>query len=116
MERVIGKVYSGSKFDMTMATYPADGTVDPQAFRSALKRMPAGSIATIFTPDDTHFEIALACIEAGLHVMLTKPAVQTLAHHQALYQAARKHNVLVTQAHSTPSVLLLLLLKSTHTS
>ena len=33
---------------------------------------------TIFTPDDTHFPIAMACIEAGLHVLIAKPAVKIL--------------------------------------
>ena len=50
---------------------------------------------TIFTPDDTHFAIAMACIEAGLHVLIAKPAVKTLAQHRALNAAAKKHDVLV---------------------
>jgi hypothetical protein len=29
-------------------------------------------------PDDTHFEIALACVKRGVHVMVTKPVVKTL--------------------------------------
>jgi predicted dehydrogenase len=37
--------------------------------------MDKGDVVTIFTPDDTHFEIALACIEAGLHVLCAKPVV-----------------------------------------
>lgn len=28
--------------------------------------------------DDTHFEIALAAVKRGLHVMVTKPVVKTL--------------------------------------
>jgi D-galacturonate reductase len=32
----------------------------------------------VFTPDDTHYEIALYGIRKGLHVMLTKPPVKTL--------------------------------------
>jgi len=28
--------------------------------------------------DDTHYDIALACVEKGLHVMVTKPIVKTL--------------------------------------
>jgi hypothetical protein len=27
---------------------------------------------TIFTPDDTHFEIAMAAVQRGLHVLVTK--------------------------------------------
>lgn len=54
-----------------------------------------GDVVTIFTPDDTHFPIAMACIEAGLHVLIAKPAVKTLAQHHELAAAARKHGVLV---------------------
>lgn len=36
----------------------------------------------------------MACIERGMHVMITKPPVKTLKDHQALVDAARKHNVL----------------------
>jgi D-galacturonate reductase len=55
----------------------------------------AGDLVTIFTPDDTHFAIALACVEAGLHVLVTKPIVKTLADHRALADAAAKAGVLV---------------------
>lgn len=47
------------------------------------------------TQDDTHFKIALAAVNHGLHVLVTKPAVKTLAHHQELAAAARRNNVLV---------------------
>ena len=50
----------------------------------------------IFTPDDTHFEIALYAIQKGLHVLLTKPPVKTVREQQVLIEEARKHDVLVT--------------------
>ena len=50
---------------------------------------------TIFTPDDTHFDIALACVKKGLHVLVTKPIVKTLAEHAALHAAAKASGVLV---------------------
>lgn len=53
-----------------------------------------GDVVTIFTPDDTHFDIAMACIEAGLHVLIAKPAVKTLAQHRALNAAGRWRIVL----------------------
>lgn len=28
--------------------------------------------------DDTHFEIAMACVKRGVHVLVTKPVVKTL--------------------------------------
>ena len=68
--------------------------------KAALDSMQPGDIVTIFTPDDTHFDIAKYAIEVcisglslrshrampqrKLHVLITKPAVKTLAEHQEL--------------------------------
>mmetsp|Transcript_19642 Transcript_19642/g.37483 ORF Transcript_19642/g.37483 Transcript_19642/m.37483 type:complete len:420 (+) Transcript_19642:122-1381(+) len=94
MQKKIGDVYKD--MDMTMKTLPADDVqFDPQAYKAAIAEMRKGDVVTIFTPDDTHFPIAMACIEAGLHVLIAKPAVKTLAQHHELAAAARKHGVLV---------------------
>jgi hypothetical protein len=45
--------------------------------------------------DVTHFEIAMACVAKGLHVLVTKPAVMTLEHHNLLHAEAQRMNVLV---------------------
>lgn len=74
---------------------PADNVVDSQAFLQALDAFKPGDACVIFTPDDTHFEMALAAIQRGIHVMITKPAVKTLVEHRQLYDAAQKNNVLV---------------------
>ena len=94
MQANIGDVYAD--MDLTCETFPADDTVDPKAYETAIAQFSKpGDVAVIFTPDDTHYEIALACIEHGMHVMVTKPIVQTLEHHQALCEAAARKNVLV---------------------
>uniref|UniRef100_A0A7S2WUR1 Gfo/Idh/MocA-like oxidoreductase N-terminal domain-containing protein n=1 Tax=Rhizochromulina marina TaxID=1034831 RepID=A0A7S2WUR1_9STRA len=93
MQAAIGAVYDD--MDLSFQSFPADGQRDPLAYREALAGMRPGDIATIFTPDDTHFDIAMACIERGLHVLVTKPIVKTLKDHLALYEAARKAGVLV---------------------
>lgn len=93
MQRCIGDVYNNMNLEVDM--FPSDGLIDPNAFREAIKQFVPGSAVTIFTPDDTHFEIALECIKQGLHVLVTKPAVKTLVEHQILYEAAIKYNVLV---------------------
>ena len=93
MARKIGAAYKD--MDLTMTTLPADDVAfDPQAFRAAISLMNKGDVVTIFTPDDTHFEIALACVEAGLHVLCAKPIVKRLEDHLALAAAAKKHGVL----------------------
>ena len=38
-------------------------------------------MAIIFTPDNTHYEIAMKCLEQGMHVMITKPPVKKLEEH-----------------------------------
>jgi len=93
MQRCIGDVYGG--LDLECDTYPADGTVDSKAYLTALDSYEKGDVAIIFTPDDTHFEIAMAAVERGLHVMVTKPVVKTLAEHTALLEAAKAKNVMV---------------------
>ena len=48
-----------------MDTYPPDNITDPKAFLTAIQAFNPGDAVTIFTPDDTHFEIALAAINRG---------------------------------------------------
>ena len=74
---------------------PGDDTVDSQAYVKALDAFKPGDACVIFTPDDTHYDMALEAIRRGIHVMITKPAVKTLAEHQKLYEEAKKTNVLV---------------------
>jgi D-galacturonate reductase len=89
----ITNVYSG--LDVTMDTFPNDDTVDPLSYIVALDSFKRGDAVTIFTPDDTHFDITMAAIVRGLHVLVTKPAVKTLEHHQMLHEAAVRNNVIV---------------------
>jgi D-galacturonate reductase len=74
---------------------PGDDAIDAQAYIQALDTFKPGDACVIFTPDDTHFEMALEAIRRGIHVMITKPAVKTLAEHRQLYEEAKKKNVLV---------------------
>jgi D-galacturonate reductase len=93
MQKAIGETYRG--MDLRMDTFPEDGVKDSHAYLSAIEHFQPGDVVTIFTPDDTHFEIAMACIKKGLHVLVTKPIVKTLEEHIQLEQAAKEHNVLV---------------------
>jgi D-galacturonate reductase len=94
MKRKIVDAYKG--IDITCETFPLDDKIKADAYLDALNTFKPGDAVTIFTPDDTHFEIALACIERGLHVMVTKPIVKTLEQHRLLHEAAMKKNVLVS--------------------
>lgn len=91
LETNITKVYNG--LDVSFASYPADNVGrDAEAYRAAIDALAPGDAVTIFTPDTTHYAIALYAIERGVHVLLTKPAVKTLADHQALLEAAAARN------------------------
>lgn len=48
---------------------------------------------------DTHYDIAKYAIEHGMHVLVTKPAVQLLKHHQELIELAQKHKVVCFVEH-----------------
>jgi hypothetical protein len=91
--RAISDVYQG--LDVQVECFPETAVVDPVSYRTAIKSFRRGDAVTIFTPDDTHFEIALACIEHGLHVLVTKPIVKTLKQHRQLVDAAVRNGVLV---------------------
>jgi D-galacturonate reductase len=93
MQANIGAVYRD--MDLACDTFPADDEVVPNAYEAAVRSFRPGDVAVIFTPDDTHYDIAMECVKAGMHVMVTKPIVQTLEDHRTLAAAARANNVLV---------------------
>ena len=98
LEKNITQVYNG--LDVSFTSFPSDDTErDAEAYVAAIDALSPGDAITIFTPDPTHHPIALYAIRKGIHVLVTKPAVKTLAHHQELMDEARKHNVFVYVEH-----------------
>ena len=97
LQKNISQAYN--KLDVSFNSFPSDNTSDPDAYKTAIDALPAGSAVTIFTPDSTHYPIALYAIERGNHVLITKPATKLLSDHLALLAAARKHNVFVYIEH-----------------
>lgn len=89
LQAVLGDVYDGID-PSVIETFPKDTVVDRKAFKAAARSFEPGDVAIVFTPDDTHFEIAMECIKRGMHVMVTKPAVKTLKEHRDLAQAAKE--------------------------
>ncbi|KAH6626313.1 hypothetical protein B0J18DRAFT_424534 [Chaetomium sp. MPI-SDFR-AT-0129] len=88
-----------NNLDTSFTSFPADDAKDPNAYKTAIDALSPGDAITIFTPDTTHYPIALYAIERGIHVMITKPAVKLLEHHLALLDAAAKHGVYVYIEH-----------------
>ncbi|EPE05031.1 d-galacturonic acid reductase [Ophiostoma piceae UAMH 11346] len=98
LNKNITQAYNG--LDTTFTAYPAEDVKrDPDAYKAAIDQLKPGDAITIFTPDPTHFPIAMYAIERGIHVMITKPAVMTLEHHIKLIEAARARGVYVYIEH-----------------
>ena len=98
MKRCISNHYSD--IDISVETYPADDVVNPHSYIDALDQFKRGDAVIIFTPDNTHFDIALAAVLRGMHVLVTKPLVKTLEQHKLLHNAALENDVLVvTEVH-----------------
>ncbi len=81
--------------DVSFHAYPKEPIVDESAYKTALKELPKGSAVLIFTPDDTHFEIAREALEAGMQVLVAKPLVKTVKEHKALMALSEKHGLLL---------------------
>ena len=88
MEGAIGSKYAD--MDLTLDTWPADGERDAKAYLEALDCYDPGDCCTVFTPDDTHFEIAMAAVERGMHCIVTKPVVKTLEEHRLLHESLER--------------------------
>lgn len=97
LETNISKAYNG--LDTNFASYPADNERNSEAYKAAIDALSPGDAITIFTPDASHYPIALYAIERKIHVMITKPATQKLSEHQHLLEEARKQNVFVYVEH-----------------
>jgi D-galacturonate reductase len=85
--------------DCSFDSFPANDVKDPESYKAAIDALKPGDAITIFTPDTTHYPIAMYAIKRGIHVLLTKPAVKLLEHHQALIEAAKKKGVYVYVEH-----------------
>jgi len=90
----IARIYKD--IDVSFESCPDDTErSDPHAYLAAMDALEPGDIVTVFTPDDTHFAIAMEAVERSLHVLVAKPIVKTLDEHLALAEAARAKGVLV---------------------
>src|SRR5512134_994340 len=56
-------------------------------------------LVSIAVPTERHHEVALAFLEAGVHVLLEKPVTRTLEEADALLAAARAHGALLAVGH-----------------
>ena len=75
------------------ARYPDGAGRDPHAYRQAIAALPDPGVVIVVVPDDRHYEVALAAIEAGKHVLVVKPLAPTIEEVDALVTAARNRGV-----------------------
>ena len=61
---------------------------------------PAIDAIAIATPVHTHFELALAALQAGKHVWLEKPMTETSAQARQLIDEAQKRNLVLLVDHT----------------
>ncbi|KAL6713463.1 hypothetical protein ACLMJK_008928 [Lecanora helva] len=98
LEKNISSIYNN--LDVSFTSFPTDTTVrDAESYKPAINALSQGDAITIFTPDPTHYPIALYAIQRGIHVLITKPAVKLLLEHQHLLSEARTHGVFVYVEH-----------------
>lgn len=50
------------------------------------------SLVSITTPNATHYAYAVACLEAGKHVLIEKPIASSVSQVEALYHLAKRQN------------------------
>lgn len=80
--------------DTSFTPYPKEGFSN-EAYKEALAEMPKGSAVLIFTPDDTHFQMAKDALIAGMHVLVAKPLVKTTQEHEELQKLAQAQGLLL---------------------
>lgn len=94
LENVLADTYRD--LDISCQTFPEDHVDhDPEAYLTALDSMSPGDFVTIFTPDNTHFQIAIEAVRRRLHVLIAKPLVKRLSEHRELVREASENRVLV---------------------
>jgi predicted dehydrogenase len=67
----------------------------PGLYRSVLAAMPPGNLAVVAVPDHLHYEVVMAALRAGQHVLCVKPLVLEAAQSLEIEREARARGLLV---------------------
>lgn len=98
IRRHLQQSVAGAYRDMGVCfeSFPGDDVPgDALAYRRALQNLEPGDAVVVFTPDNTHFQMAMDAIDRGCHVLIAKPMVKTVEEHRTIIKAARASQVLV---------------------
>lgn len=88
---------SPARLEAVTTRYPRIATTED--YRTIIDDDRVDAIA-VATPVRTHFEIAMAAIEAGKHVLVEKPMAETSEQAAELVEAADRHNVVLMVDHT----------------
>lgn len=72
------------------------GTRAVRDFRALLPEL---DVVSVVVPPEGHFEVASACLQAGVHVLLEKPMTRTLPEAEALVALARERGRVLQVGH-----------------
>jgi predicted dehydrogenase len=61
--------------------------------------LPHVDLVSVAVPTEAHFEVAIACLEAGVHVLVEKPVTRTLEEADALIAAAALRGLTLAVGH-----------------
>ncbi|MGH8582905.1 MAG: Gfo/Idh/MocA family oxidoreductase [Gammaproteobacteria bacterium] len=70
-----------------------------RAYTDHLSVLDRIDLASIVVPTEAHFEIARACLEAGVHVLIEKPMTRTVEEADALIRIARQRGLVLQVGH-----------------
>jgi predicted dehydrogenase len=92
------ELYGVADIDHARATQIANehGCRAVTDFRDLLPRV---DIVSVVVPTEAHFEVASACLEAGVHALVEKPIARSLDHADALIDAASRKRVVLGTGH-----------------
>lgn len=72
-----------------------DAPFQPQLYREAIAALEPGSVVVVAVPDQLHFEVVMAALEAGQHVCCVKPLVLRYAQALEIEKAAYERGLVV---------------------
>ena len=75
------------------------GEVGCLAVRDAAALIPHLDIVSVVVPTEAHFDVAAACLEAGVHALVEKPISRTLEEADALIATAKRRGLTLAVGH-----------------
>lgn len=92
------ELYGVADLDLTRARSVAEG-LGCRAVADLAELLPHVDMASVVVPTEAHFEVAQACLEAGVHVLVEKPITRTLQEADALIELATRRALTLAVGH-----------------